>query len=228
MKSTLEISPTTLKNQSLKPFFSEFGKVDNLDWKTKEGRFRGYCYLTYTTDEEKDKAIEALGSKEIKGRQLNCHVAPPKEEKVNPPSTTLYVGNLPPEVTETEIKEKFAGLGPVVGIRLVYSSNGEFKKCAFLDFSDQETATKVFESKVLLNGNELVLNYNTPKDKRCKTYPPRKTFRGSRGGPVKAERDRGGSGSGRGSSRGGRGSSRGGRGSSRGGRGSSRGGRGGR
>jgi len=246
MKSSIEELyigniPYDAKESEFKTIFSEFGKVDNLDWKTKDGRFRGYCYVTFTTDEEKDKALAALNSKEIKGRQLSCQIAPPQEEKVNPPSTTLYVGNLPASVTEEELKEKISKIGPVVGIRLVYARNGEFKKCAFLDFSDQETATKVFESQVSLQDQELVINYNAHKDPRTESSPNANTFRGrgkdrgargaghksGRGGGFKSERgggfksERGGRG--RGGSRGGRGGSRGG--SFRGGRGSRRGGK---
>jgi len=180
--------PYDAQESEFRAIFSEFGKLDNLDWKTKDGRFRGFCYVTYTTDDEKQKALVGLQNKAVNGRQLCCQVTKPKEEKPNPPSKTLFIGNLPSDTTIPQLQDKFGEFGTVEQVRLVHTSSGEFKRCAFIDFSDQETATKVFKSEVSLGSNELIINYNTPFEQR----KGRGGFRGQRGGPRGGRGGRGG------------------------------------
>ncbi len=45
------------------------------------GRSRGFAFVTYSTPEEAQKAIEAMNGAQIDGRALTVNVARPKEER---------------------------------------------------------------------------------------------------------------------------------------------------
>ncbi|HEY5346000.1 MAG TPA: RNA-binding protein [Verrucomicrobiae bacterium] len=45
------------------------------------GKSRGFAFVTYSTPEEAQKAIEALNGAQIDGRALTVNVARPKEER---------------------------------------------------------------------------------------------------------------------------------------------------
>jgi RNA recognition motif-containing protein len=45
------------------------------------GRSRGFAFVTYSTPEEAQKAIEAMNGAQIDGRALTVNIARPKEER---------------------------------------------------------------------------------------------------------------------------------------------------
>ena len=45
------------------------------------GRSRGFAFVTYSTPEEAQKAIEAMNGAQVDGRALTVNVARPKEER---------------------------------------------------------------------------------------------------------------------------------------------------
>jgi len=97
--ASAELSRTVQKFMSTKLF------VGNLDFKVTEndlqdafaacgtvveanlvtdrstGRPRGFAFVTMSTPEEAQKAIEALNGKELGGRALNVNIARPREER---------------------------------------------------------------------------------------------------------------------------------------------------
>jgi nucleolin len=64
----------------------------------------------------------------------------------NPPSSTVFLGNLPYDVTEDVVREKFKDCGEIGSIRWVTNrETGDFKCCGFVDFDSVEAATKAVE-----------------------------------------------------------------------------------
>ena len=45
------------------------------------GRSRGFAFVTYSTPEEAQKAIEAMNGAQLDGRALTVNIARPKEER---------------------------------------------------------------------------------------------------------------------------------------------------
>ncbi|VDP33828.1 unnamed protein product [Soboliphyme baturini] len=65
---------------------------------------------------------------------------------------SVFVGNIPYESTEEELKTLFSQVGPVVGFRLVFDrESGKPKGYGFCEFMDQETAMSALRN---LNGFE--------------------------------------------------------------------------
>ncbi len=67
----------------LQDAFAAFGKVEeaNLMMDRTSGRPRGFGFVTMSTPEEAQKAIDAMNGKELAGRALTVNIARPREER---------------------------------------------------------------------------------------------------------------------------------------------------
>jgi len=76
------LSFNTTEND-LNDAFAAFGTVTeaNLMMDRSTGRPRGFGFVTMSTPEEAQKAIEGLNGKEMDGRALTVNVAKPREER---------------------------------------------------------------------------------------------------------------------------------------------------
>ena len=76
------LSFQTTENE-LQDAFAAYGTVveANLMMDRMTGRPRGFGFVTMSTPEEAQKAIEALNGKELDGRALTVNVARPREER---------------------------------------------------------------------------------------------------------------------------------------------------
>jgi RNA recognition motif-containing protein len=76
------LSFNTTEND-LQDAFAAHGTVveTNLMMDKMSGRPRGFAFVTMSTPEEAQKAIEALNGKELDGRALTVNIARPREER---------------------------------------------------------------------------------------------------------------------------------------------------
>src|SRR5260370_31422584 len=76
------LSFNTTEND-LQDAFSAHGTVveANLVTDRTTGRPRGFAFVTMSSPEEAQKAIDALNGKELGGRALNVNIARPREER---------------------------------------------------------------------------------------------------------------------------------------------------
>jgi len=157
--------PYDSKLEDYKPIFEEAGKIDSIDWKTntKEGgKFRGFCYVKYTTSEAGEKAVKNLNGREVQGRALKVEKSQGLTQ--NPPAPTVFVGGIPSEATSDEIKGYFSKFGSVKDIRLVNDrKTGAWKGTTFIDFEDVSSATKAYNAGPhTLRSKELRIDYASP------------------------------------------------------------------
>jgi len=63
--------------------FAAYGTVSEAILMTDKmtGRSRGFAFVTMSTDEEAQAAIDGLNGKELDGRRINVNVARPKEDR---------------------------------------------------------------------------------------------------------------------------------------------------
>lgn len=75
--------PWSIDSQRLEEIFSEFGTVEDAfvltDRETR--RSRGFGFVTFSSEEEANAAIEAMHGKDLEGRDLVVNVAKPREER---------------------------------------------------------------------------------------------------------------------------------------------------
>ena len=72
-----------ITENDLQDAFAAYGSVveTNLMMDRMTGRPRGFAFVTMSSEEEAQKAIEALNGKELDGRALTVNVARPREER---------------------------------------------------------------------------------------------------------------------------------------------------
>lgn len=74
------------------------------------------------------------------------------QEKPFPTCAKFYIGNLPYDVEDDDVKVFFKKCGEVIKIRwLTRKDSGEFRGCGFVEFDSSETADKAAK----LNGKQL-------------------------------------------------------------------------
>ena len=87
------LSFNTTEND-LQDAFAAHGTVTeaNLMMDRTTGRPRGFAFVTMSTAEEAQKAIDALSGKELDGRALTVNVARPREERPSGGGRREYSG----------------------------------------------------------------------------------------------------------------------------------------
>jgi len=121
------------------------------------GKSRGYGFVSFRVKEDAEQAIREmngvwLGQKAIRCNWANAKPAaatgaPPKrvefDDAVKASSsynTTVYVGNLPPEITQDVLRNEFAPHGPIAEVRTTDKGYG------FVVYSTHESAARAISS----------------------------------------------------------------------------------
>jgi RNA recognition motif-containing protein len=164
------------------------------------GRPRGFGFVTLSTSEEAQTARDSLDGSIQAGKSISVRpfqAEPPKREpgssgpRSGPgggsaapgaPDRTLYVGNLPYDVTQAEIETLIASTnaGPVARVHLPTDPEGRKRGFGFVTMGTAEGARGAIEALrgADLRGRRLVVNLAHPKGER----PPRSDFGGGGGG----------------------------------------------
>jgi len=71
--------PFSVTNEELKKIFSKFGEIEeaNVISDKYSGRSKGFGFVTFSKDEDADKAIKEMNGKEIDGREVKVNEARP-------------------------------------------------------------------------------------------------------------------------------------------------------
>lgn len=142
-----------------------------------------------------DKATPRPARTQGYPREGGSGVAAHRPAATLPPSSTLYLGNLSFNATESQLREAFAPTdpddAPIVSIRIpVDGMTGRPRGFGYVEYGDVATATRVHErfhaNPQLLDGREPRVGYSTPRN----TFAARRDGAGdsapygSRGGPA--------------------------------------------
>ena len=164
------------------------------------GRPRGFGFVTLSTSDEAQAARDSLDGSIQAGKSISVRpfqAEPPKRDSMGPglsrppgagggapgaPDRTLYVGNLPYDVTQQEIETLIAGTnaGPVARVHLPTDPEGRKRGFGFVTMGTADGAKGAIEALrgADLRGRRLVVNLAHPKGER----PPRADFAGGGGG----------------------------------------------
>jgi len=164
------------------------------------GRPRGFGFVTLSTSDEAQAARDSLDGSIQAGKSISVRpfqAEPPKRDSMGAgpsrapgagpggppgaPDRTLYVGNLPYDVTQQEIETLIAGTnaGPVARVHLPTDPEGRKRGFGFVTMGTADGAKGAIEALrgADLRGRRLVVNLAHPKGER----PPR-DFAGGGGG----------------------------------------------
>lgn len=157
--------------------FSRFGKIHSLNiGRDARGLSRGFAFVYYETIGDAKAAISQADGAFWQGRRIGAKPKNPTDIRAgNPtatarpkssPSSSLYVGNIPYEATDTELNQLFSGLDNVLDVRVaIDKATGWPRGFAHADFSDVDSATRAMEklSLVSVQGRQLRIDYSESK-----------------------------------------------------------------
>jgi len=141
------------------------------------GLSKGFGYVDFETTASATKAIETLNQQLFEGRRLAVQYAafetktieasrvrPERSSKpLNPPSNTLFIGNMSFEMTDRDLNNLFRGIRNVIDVRVAIDRRtGQPRGFAHADFVDVKSAMeamKVLEGKETY-GRKLRLDYS--------------------------------------------------------------------
>lgn len=134
-----------------------------------------FGFITYTTQEAADRAVQEANQSFWHGRRII--VAHRKDsnnsergsmEQRNPssspgqPSTSIYIGNIPYETSDADLNKLFESLDGVTDVRVAVDRNtGWPRGFAHADFADIELAKKAYEvlTNATMGGRPLRIDY---------------------------------------------------------------------
>ncbi|CAJ1943728.1 unnamed protein product [Sphenostylis stenocarpa] len=157
--------PYDVDSEKLASLFEQAGTVEAAEviYNRITDRSRGFGFVTMSTLEEVEKAVEKFSGYELNGRLLTVNKAAPKgaqpDRPPRPPRTfnnsglRVYVGNLPWDVDNARLEQIFSEHGKVVEARVVYDrESGRSRGFGFVTMSSE---TDVNDAIAALDGQEL-------------------------------------------------------------------------
>ncbi|XP_076930439.1 28 kDa ribonucleoprotein, chloroplastic-like [Bidens hawaiensis] len=151
-------------SEKLAHLFEQAGvvEVSEVIYNRETDQSRGFGFVTMSSVEEAEKAIDMFNGYELGGRSLTVNKAAakgsrPERAERSPqnsgPSYTMYVGNLPWDVDGERLEQIFREHGKVVNARIVYDrESGRSRGFGFVSMSSESEMNDAIEN---LDGQNL-------------------------------------------------------------------------
>ncbi|EUC37389.1 hypothetical protein COCCADRAFT_33304 [Bipolaris zeicola 26-R-13] len=164
-----EVTPDQLKR-----VFSRFGDIESVKIVyDNRGLSRGFAYVEYKNVSDAQAAIDNLDMQVFEGRNLVVQFHTPKYQAAkgrasngnepNPPSKTLFIGNMSFEMSDKDLNDLFRDIRNVLDVRVAIDRRtGQPRGFAHADFIDVASATRareVLKEKVIY-GRQLRVDFS--------------------------------------------------------------------
>ncbi|KAK7407152.1 hypothetical protein VNO78_08829 [Psophocarpus tetragonolobus] len=172
----------SLSATDLKDLFAQCGSVTDVEIiKSKDGRNKGYAFVTMASREEAQAAIDKFDSYELSGRIIRVELAkrfkkpspppPPPGPRTGETRHVIYASNLAWKARSTHLRQFFTeNFKTPVSARVVFDSpSGRSAGYGFVSFhtkEDAEAAISTVDGKELM-GRPLRLKFSEKKDKEA-------------------------------------------------------------
>ncbi|CAN6210073.1 unnamed protein product [Urochloa humidicola] len=141
--------PYDIDSERLAQLFEQAGVVEVAEviYNRETDQSRGFGFVTMSTIEEAEKAVEMFHRYDVNGRLLTVNKAAPRGSRVERPprqfgsssSFRIYVGNLPWQVDDSRLVQMFSEHGKVVDARVVYDrETGRSRGFGFVTMATQD------------------------------------------------------------------------------------------
>ncbi|KAI0483213.1 RNA-binding domain-containing protein [Xylariaceae sp. FL0804] len=157
----------------LREAFSKYGEITSVNiGRDGRGLSRGFAFIDFADHEASQDAIREADRSFWHGRRINVaqRLSAPSSGKRsigdNPPSKSLYIGNIPYETSDVDLNQMFRKLDNVVDVRVAVDRNtGWPRGFAHADFADVESAQKAqeFLKSATLGGRTLRVDFSTSR-----------------------------------------------------------------
>ncbi|XP_045789446.1 28 kDa ribonucleoprotein, chloroplastic-like [Trifolium pratense] len=156
--------PFDVDSDKLAELFEQAGTVEVAEviYNRETDRSRGFGFVTMSTAEEVESAVNKFSGYELDGRALTVNKAaprgaprperPPRSFDSGAPGLRLYVGNLPWDVDNSSLEQLFSEHGKVENARVVYDR--ETSRSRGFGFVTMASVDDVSEAIAALDGQE--------------------------------------------------------------------------
>ncbi|ORY05720.1 hypothetical protein BCR34DRAFT_543805 [Clohesyomyces aquaticus] len=166
----------------LQRVFSRFGPVDSVKIVyDNRGLSRGFAYIEYQNITDAQAAVENLDMQVFEGRNLVVQFHRPRaatkpfgEQAANPPSKTLFIGNMSFEMSDKDLNDLFKEIRNVMDVRVAIDRRtGQPRGFAHADFIDVASATKAREilKEKTIYGRQLRVDFSKSANERNDRAP---------------------------------------------------------
>ncbi|KAL7191818.1 hypothetical protein ACSBR2_023820 [Camellia fascicularis] len=148
-------------SEKLAQLFEQAGVVEIAEviYNRETDQSRGFGFVTMSTVEEAEKAVEMFHRYDLNGRLLTVNKAAPRGSRperpprVFEPTNRIYVGNLPWDVDSSRLEQLFSEHGKVVDARVV--SDRETGRSRGFGFVTMSTEAELNDAIANLDGKNL-------------------------------------------------------------------------
>ncbi|PGH26814.1 hypothetical protein AJ80_01580 [Polytolypa hystricis UAMH7299] len=182
--------------EDLRREMEKYGTVENVRI-VYDGRglSKGFGYVKFDTQEAAQVAIDNMHLKIFEGRRVvvnYAHLRNPDtlRPRANAPSKTLFIGNMPFDMTDKDLNDLFKDVQNVIDVRVAMDrKTGAPRGFAHADFTDVASAEKAFEtlSNKAPFGRHLKVDYSMGRTRP--TFKSRQNNEGVFGGEPIAEQE---------------------------------------
>ncbi|KAI4343684.1 hypothetical protein L6164_011003 [Bauhinia variegata] len=153
--------PYDVDSQKLAMLFEQAGTVEIAEviYNRETDQSRGFGFVTMSTVEEADNAVEKFNRYDLDGRLLNVNKAAPRGSRPERPPRTfepafrVYAGNLPWDIDNARLEQVFSEHGKVVSARIVYDT--ETGRSRGFGFVTMTSETEMNDAIAALDGQSL-------------------------------------------------------------------------
>ncbi|XP_077995883.1 spliceosome associated factor 3, U4/U6 recycling protein-like [Glandiceps talaboti] len=140
-----------LKEERIRDLFSKCGQITEVRMVTNfKNKFKGFCYIEFQDEFAVKKALE-LDRQPVDGRPMYVDPSIDKTKTAAPQSfqwstnmerNKLFVSGLPRSITKEKLSKFFGKHGTIKEVRLVTYRSGTPKGLAYVDYNNEEDASK--------------------------------------------------------------------------------------
>nr|CAB3468226.1 unnamed protein product [Digitaria exilis] len=180
--------------------FKKYGAItDSVIMKDKHTKMpRGFGFVTFSDPSVIDRVLE--DEHVIDGRTVEVKRTVPKDEmstKDGPKTKKIFVGGIPPSLTEDKLKEHFSSYGKVVEHQIMLDhSTGRSRGFGFVTFESEDAVERVMSQGRMhdLGGKQVEIKKAEPKKPGGDSSSNGRYSRGGGGGHRDSYRGSGGGG----------------------------------
>ncbi|KAE9602662.1 hypothetical protein Lal_00049888 [Lupinus albus] len=153
--------PFDVDSEKLAMLFENVGTVEIAEviYNRATDQSRGFGFVTMSTVEEAEKAVEKFSGYDYNGRLLTVNIAAPRGARPERPprdfdnTLRVYVGNLPWSIDNARLEQIFSEHGKVENARVVYDrETGRSRGFGFVTFSSE---AEINDAIAALDGQSL-------------------------------------------------------------------------
>ena len=132
--------PLSLKEHQLEEIIKQVGRVKAVRIvRDRKGNSKGFAYADFNSENDLIQTVANLNGKEIQGNVVSIAISKPPEENPNE-NCTIFVNNLPFDITESEILENLQEFGNIKTVRIIKSSDGQCRGYSYVEFYNEKSA----------------------------------------------------------------------------------------